>query len=134
MTRSVVPIAPNAVPARIFLGAFLLLTACSVLPPKGHPYDRVFDVELEYLDPNGAIEVPSSGPQLTIYRVEPVEPAELRERFEDGRRYFVPPPACERVLLRCRYRAIAPDRDAGPEDLPEPDQLFPGVSRYRLFE
>lgn len=69
------------------------------------------------------IELPLSRDDLTIFSCD-VEPAAVRAHFTADRRVLEPPPGCERVLVRCRYRAYA----TGDGPPPPPAVLFPGAT------
>ena len=98
--------------------------ACSIVPPRDWPPYEERLVVAEYAVTDGQlIEVPRSGPALTILEFT-AEPAPRAERYRDGRRWLQPPPDCDRFVVRCRYRAYG----LGEQPPPPPHALFPGAT------
>lgn len=116
---------------RIAALAVPFLAGCSVLPPAEYPPHRDHHLEVRYeLPPEGErrLQVPASGAELTVYELL-TEPAGIPEAFEAGRRWLLPPPEIDTVILRVRYRTFAAeDGDLAPE------HLFPGAARIHPLQ
>lgn len=109
------------------LGALLLATVgCSVLPSRTFPPQQVVDVEVRYrfdAMPAPRIEIPASGPSLTVLALTTQPEYGVHEEFETGRRYL----RIDGVSLdlSCRLRLLG----ASPPPLAS---LFPGATSVRI--
>ncbi len=109
----------------------LVLAGCSTVPEPGFPPFVEHRVTATYqLDGPGPhrIPVPSSDPWLVVEELR-CEPADTVEVFEAGQRYLVPPPTCQTLVLRCRYRDYQNDERGAPR---APRSLFAGAATVRI--
>jgi hypothetical protein len=94
------------------------------LPAREWPPHDERTLVAEYaVTPGRPIELPMSGPDLTILECA-IEPAPVRTEFAADRRRIEAPPGCARVVVHCHYRAYA---HAGAPPAP-PEALFPGAA------
>ena len=107
-----------------------VLAACSILPSRDFPAADEREVEATFdfgSAPVAAVRVPTSGPDLTVFRLE-LSPPPIAETFDrDGTRRLLPSAATS--TLRCRYRVYAADDGA----VPQPAELFPDAARIRTL-
>lgn len=100
----------------------LLLAACSTLPSRRWPDHDEREVLAEFAVAAGApVELPKSGTDLTIFELS-WDPCDCHEEWRDGKRLLVAGAGCDRIRVRCRYRAYA---RSGV--VPTPFDLFPGA-------
>jgi hypothetical protein len=107
--------------------ALLGQASCSVLPARGNPPWQVREVVVRYeLEGAGArVEVPASGPGLTVLALR-TDPPHAREHFDDGKRFLLAPGPS--LVVHCRYRVAPRDARAKTLEFPAPDELFPGAT------
>ncbi len=122
----------NRVTHPVIAVALLMLGSCSVVPPRGFPPSDEREVVVSYEFGDGApaaVEVPASGPGITVFWLE-TDPRDVHESFAAGERQFHP--EGDSLTIRCRYR-VYEQRDADGKRLPlrRPDELFPDASSIR---
>jgi hypothetical protein len=92
-------------------------------------------MQVEYsftADAPRAIEVPASGPEMTVLELD-VVPAPRGERFEQGHRILLLPFDCEHARLRCRLQRWSSSRSFDLTARPRPD-LFPGARSVQIVD
>lgn len=96
--------------------------ACSQMPSRDWPSHEQRTVVAEYDAQAAPIELPQSSETLTVLALR-VEPEDLRESWQEGRRWVHPRTDAARVRVTCTYRAYA---KAGA--IPTPAELFRGAA------
>lgn len=111
--------------------ALLATSGCSNVPPASRPASVTLQIEVRYDAPagGGEVELPMSGPSLTILELQ-TEPPDLEQTYSDRRRLLQLPEGPATVLVRCRCRVYGePD-----VDLLTADELFPGNTSIRVID